>query len=223
MSASQLLAWVASSRVPPGSGLADVVHIPPPYAYRSPFENDENNMAAFCQGLETINWTTTGKPAAIFLAAVGLANIEILERQGLVQNAEVMGRYLKDEFEKMQAKDEILGDVRGLGLMIGLEIVIDKASKVPSPLHASAISEYCRTHGLLLGHRSSGAVSGNVIRILPPLILTRTEAGEAVLILKGAFVHAEKTEPSRPGEPTVRVGCKGSYGSDCSCHRPLVC
>ncbi|KFH47091.1 Alanine--glyoxylate aminotransferase-like protein [Hapsidospora chrysogenum ATCC 11550] len=137
-----------------------------------------------------------------FLVAVGLANMESLERRGLAQNAEVMGRYLKDEFERMQANHEILGDIRGFGLTIGLEIVIDRASKAPSPLHASAISEYCHTHGLLLGHRPSGAVSGNGIRILPPLILTRTEADEGVLILRDAFVHAEKTVEARGADGT---------------------
>ncbi|CAG7994335.1 unnamed protein product [Penicillium olsonii] len=104
-----------------------------------------------------------------------------------------MGRYLKEAFEKLQAQYEILGDVRGLGLMIGLEIVIDKSSKAPSPLHASAISEYCRAHGLLLGHRPNGAISGNNIRILPPLIINRAEADEALAIFKDAMVHAEKT------------------------------
>ncbi|CAH0023718.1 unnamed protein product [Clonostachys rhizophaga] len=278
----------------PGSGLAGFVHIPAPYTYRSPYKDDENNMAAFRQGLEAINWTTTGRPAAIilevvmsvagmiipskeyvqavrewctrtgtlmiideaqsgvgrtgkwfaiehfdvipdiittskslgggvplcgvtttpeiadvvaekgyhqssshtddpFLAAVGLANIEILEKENLVENAAVIGQYLKDSFERFQQEHEILGDVRGLGLMIGLEIVIDKASKAASPLHACAISEYCRAHGLLLGHRPSGAVSGNNIRILPPLTLTREEADEALAIMKKAFVHAEKT------------------------------
>ena len=54
----------------PGSGLPGFVHIPAPYAYRGPFKNDENDMAAFHQGLETINWTTTGKPAAIILEVI---------------------------------------------------------------------------------------------------------------------------------------------------------
>ncbi|KEF56145.1 uncharacterized protein A1O9_07726 [Exophiala aquamarina CBS 119918] len=85
-----------------------------------------------------------------FLAAVGLANIEIIECEGLVQNAGKIGRYLKDAFEKIKVKHEGFGDVRGLGLMIGLEIVVDKVSKGPSSEHASAISQYCRDHGLLL-------------------------------------------------------------------------
>lgn len=276
----------------PGSGLAGFVHIPAPYAYRSPFKDDENDMAAFNQGIEAINWTTTGKPAAVilevvmsvagmiipskqyvqamrewctqngtlmivdeaqsgvgrtgkwfatehfgvvpdiittskslgggvplcgvsttpeiadvvaergyhqssshtddpFLAAVGLANIQILEREKLVENAGLIGHYLKEQFQLMQRAHPILGDVRGLGLMIGLEIVLDRASRVPSPLHASAISEYCRNHGLLLGHRPSGAVSGNVIRILPPLILAKTDASQALDIMEKAFVFAE--------------------------------
>ena len=64
----------------------------------------------------------------------------------------------------MKRRYEIVGDVRGLGLMLGIEIVTDKASKCPSPLHASAISQYSRDNGLLLGHRPTGVVSGNIIR-----------------------------------------------------------
>src|SRR5262249_42032299 len=111
-----------------------------------------------------------------FLCAVGLANIEIIEREGLVENAALQGAYLKSALEAMRGKSEIVGDVRGIGLMLGIEIVTDKASKPPSGAHATAISQYCREHGLLLGHRPTGAVSGNIIRILPPLILRREEA-----------------------------------------------
>jgi 2,2-dialkylglycine decarboxylase (pyruvate) len=128
-----------------------------------------------------------------FLCAVGLANIEIVERDGLVENAAKEGRYLKSALEELHRKYEIVGDVRGLGLMLGIEIVTDKASKTPSPLHATAISQYCRDHGLLLGHRPTGAVSGNVIRILPPFILTRPETNRALSVLEAALQHAEGT------------------------------
>lgn len=83
--------------------------------------------------------------------------------------------------------------MRGIGLMLGIEIVSDKLTKTPSPLHASAISQYCRDHGLLLGHRPTGAVSGNIIRILPPLILRKSEADEALSIIDAAIVHARDT------------------------------
>ncbi|RYC83368.1 hypothetical protein BFJ63_vAg13771 [Fusarium oxysporum f. sp. narcissi] len=288
----------------PGSGLPGFIHIPTPYKYRTPFKDDDNNLTSLRQGIEMINWTTTGKPAAVFLevvmsvagmiipskeyvqglrkwctengalliideaqsgvgrtgkwfaiehfdvipdmictskslgggvplcgvtttpeiadrvaelgyhqssshtddpflAAVGLANIEILEKENLVQNADVMGRYLKERFEKMQAEHEILGDVCGLGLMIGLEFVTDKASKTPAPLHASAISSYCRDNGLLLGHRPTGAVSGNNIRILPPLILNHEDADKALAIFEAAIVHAEKTVKSEVTDGTA--------------------
>ena len=278
----------------PGSGLPGVTYIPAPYSYRSPYKDDAADMACFRQGLEIINWTTTGRPAAIilevvmsvggmivpsrdyvqavrkwcdetgalmivdeaqsgvgrtgrwfavehfgvipdiittskslgggvplsgvtttpeiadkvaelgyhqssshtddpFLCAVGLANIEILEREGLVPNASQLGRYLKGALEKLKSHHEILGDVRGLGLMLGIEIVTDKASKTPSPEHAAAISQYCRDHGLLLGHRPTGAVSGNIIRILPPLILRQQEADDALAILSAGISHAQRT------------------------------
>jgi 4-aminobutyrate aminotransferase-like enzyme len=128
-----------------------------------------------------------------FLCAVGLANIEIVEREGLVENVAEEGRYLKGALEELQRKYETVGDVRGLGLMLGIEIVTDKASKTSSPLHATAISQYCRDHGLLLGHRPTGAVSGNVIRILPPFILSRPETDRALAILDAAIRHAEGT------------------------------
>lgn len=132
-----------------------------------------------------------------FLAAVGLANIEIIEREGLVDNAAREGAYLKRRLEEFRDTYEIVGDVRGVGLMLGIEIVTDKASKTPSSRHATAISQYCRDNGLLLGHRPTGAVSGNVIRILPPLILTREESDQALAILEAAIQYALATvEPA---------------------------
>lgn len=137
-----------------------------------------------------------------FLAAVGLANIQIVEAEGLVENAAEQGRYLAAAFDDMKRRHEIIGDVRGIGLMLGIEIVTDKASRTPSALHASSISQYCRDHGLLIGHRPTGAVSGNVLRMLPPLVLRREEADEALEILEAALVHAEKTVSRNPQSGT---------------------
>ena len=138
-----------------------------------------------------------------FLCAVGLANIEIIEREGLVDNAARQGEYLKNALEGLKRRYEIVGDVRGLGLMLGLEIVIDKESKMPSQPHAAAISRYCRDHGLLLGHRPTGAVSGNIIRLLPPLILQRPETDEALSILAAAIEHAQASVPEQPVSGTA--------------------
>lgn len=137
-----------------------------------------------------------------FLCAVGLANIRILEEEGLVANAATQGNYLKAAFEDMMRRHEIVGDVRGIGLMLGIEIVTDKQTKTPSPLHASAISQYCRDNGLLIGHRPTGAVSGNILRMLPPLVLTRQEADEALAILEAALDHAQKAVSYTPQRGT---------------------
>ena len=133
-----------------------------------------------------------------FLCAVGLANIRILEEEGLVKNADEQGRYLKSAFEDMMRRHEIVGDVRGIGLMLGIEIVTDKSTKTPSAPHASAIGQYCRDNGLLIGHRPTGAVSGNIIRMLPPLVLKREEADQALAILEAALEHAERTVSYTP-------------------------
>jgi 2,2-dialkylglycine decarboxylase (pyruvate) len=137
-----------------------------------------------------------------FLCAVGLANIEIIEDERLIENAAVQGDYLKRAFEEMKRRHEIVGDVRGIGLMLGIEIVSDKLSKTSSPQHASAISRYCRDHGLLLGHRPTGAVSGNIVRILPPLILSKSEADEALSIIDAAIVDAQETVHGPAGKGT---------------------
>jgi 4-aminobutyrate aminotransferase-like enzyme len=128
-----------------------------------------------------------------FLCAIGLANIEILERERLVENVAEEGAYLKGELDELARRYEIVGDARGLGLMLGIEIVTDKASKTPSPLHATAISQYCRDNGLLLGHRPTGAVSGNVIRVLPPFILQRAETDRALSIIEAGIQDAERS------------------------------
>jgi 2,2-dialkylglycine decarboxylase (pyruvate) len=137
-----------------------------------------------------------------FLCAVGLANIEIVEQENLVENAANQGLYLKKALEEMRRRHEIVGDVRGIGLMLGIEIVADKDTRAPSPRHATAISQYCRENGLLLGHRRTGAVSGNVIRILPPLILKHDEADKALAIIDEAITNAQRTVRSQTGVGT---------------------
>ncbi|MBI3967639.1 MAG: aspartate aminotransferase family protein [Chloroflexi bacterium] len=123
----------------------------------------------------------TGDP---LLCAAGLANIEIIETERLVENAAAMGRYLVDGFAAIQRRYPILGDVRGLGLLIGVEVVEEGGERAPSPRRAGIISSYCRDNGLFVGHHARGVVGGNVIRILPPLTLTRAEADAALAIFE---------------------------------------
>lgn len=128
------------------------------------------------------------------LAAVGLANIELIAEEGLVENAARIGAYLKDALQQFQRSYEIVGDVRGLGLLLGVEIVEDKASRAPSGRLASAIGLRCRERGLHLGNRPGSATAGSMLRVLPPLVLTRAEADSALAILEEAIDHVTRHE-----------------------------
>jgi 4-aminobutyrate aminotransferase-like enzyme len=125
----------------------------------------------------------TGDP---FLCATGSANIQIVEKYDLVGNAERQGAYFKGELEELKNRYEIVGDARGLGLLLGLEIVRDKESRERAPDLVHAIESRCIQNGLILftGRR------GNIIRIAPPLVITREEIDRALAILEDAIQYA---------------------------------
>ena len=112
-----------------------------------------------------------------------LATIEAIEKRKLVQNAKKMGFYLKDQLNGLKEKYRIIGEVRGMGLIQGMEIV--KAKKEPAPDLVMEIFESTREHGLLIG---KGGLYGNVIRITPPLTIEKTDIDQAIQIMDRAFV-----------------------------------
>jgi 4-aminobutyrate aminotransferase len=122
--------------------------------------------------------TFGGNPVA---CAAALATIEELESFG-VQNAAKMGDYLKEKLVELQAKYELIGDVRGLGLMIGMEIV-DKDNK-PDAATQKKIVDECLNNGLLLLNCGSDK---NVIRFIAPTTVSTEELDEAVNILEAAI------------------------------------
>jgi 4-aminobutyrate aminotransferase len=118
-----------------------------------------------------------------------LATIEAIETRKLVQNAEKMGMYLKDQLNGLREKYRIIGEVRGMGLIQGMEIV--KAKKEPAPDFVAEIFESTKEQGLLIG---KGGLYGNVIRITPALTIGRGDIDQAVQIMDRAF---EKIPASR--------------------------
>lgn len=100
----------------------------------------------------------------------------------------------------------ILDDIQALGLMNGLEIVVDKVSKSPLLESANAISQYCRDHGLLLGHRLIGAVSGNIIRILPPR--SRVTTTPTKLYQPFGMALSMPIKRCSPNHAMVQLGCE---------------
>jgi 4-aminobutyrate aminotransferase len=115
-------------------------------------------------------------------ATAVLATIDVIEKRNLVQNAKKMGDYLRDRLDGLKEKHRIIGEVRGMGLIQGMEIIKDK--KEPAPDFVSEIFEWTKEKGLLIGR---GGLYGNVLRIAPPLTIEREEINQATRIMDDAL------------------------------------
>ncbi len=122
--------------------------------------------------------TLGGNPVA---SAAVTAILDIYEREPLVKNSAEMGDYLKQQLQAMAHKCPYLGDVRGKGLVMGMEFVKDKTTKEPAPELIKPVINRCAENGLLVG---SVGLYGNVLRVAPPLVITREEADESLAIME---------------------------------------
>jgi 4-aminobutyrate aminotransferase / (S)-3-amino-2-methylpropionate transaminase / 5-aminovalerate transaminase len=120
--------------------------------------------------------TFGGNPVS---CAAGLANIEFMEEQRLVEAAHQKGAYLKSRLESLKVRYPLIGEIRGKGLMIGLELIRDK-QKTPANTEGSRIRDFCCENGLLIG---LGGTYGNVARIQPPLVITEQQLDQVVKVL----------------------------------------
>jgi 4-aminobutyrate aminotransferase-like enzyme len=111
-----------------------------------------------------------------------LATIRVIEEENLVDNARVMGQRLREGLESLQKKYPVIGDVRGMGLMQGLELVGE--NKRPNPEAVKRLFELTKVNGLLIG---KGGLFGNVIRVTPPLNVTREQIDDALKKLDQSF------------------------------------
>jgi 4-aminobutyrate aminotransferase-like enzyme len=136
-------------------------------------------LAASFQGL-TIS-TFGGNPVTSVAAK---ATIEFIEAEKLLENAHTVGAYFRGKLEDLQEKYPVIGDVRGKGLMLGLELVKDRQTKEPAPEATNQLLERTRNHGLLIG---KGGLYGNVIRLSPMLNIAKTDVDEAVRLLDKSF------------------------------------
>jgi len=109
-----------------------------------------------------------------------LAVLDIFEEEGLLKKAQVLGQKVRERFDAWQEQFELIGDVRGLGPMLALELVKDRETKEPAAEEAKALVQFCYERGLIL---LSCGNFGNVIRILMPLVIedSQLERGLAVM------------------------------------------
>jgi len=125
--------------------------------------------ASFNNGLEYFN-TFGGNPVS---CAIGLAVLDVIRDEGLQANALDVGNYLMDGLRGLMREHTIIGDVRGLGLFCGFELVRDRVTKTPTTEAASYIANRMKDHSVLL---STDGPFENVIKIKPPIVFSRANA-----------------------------------------------
>jgi 4-aminobutyrate aminotransferase len=130
--------------------------------------------------------TFGGNPLA---STYALANLDHIEEENLQQNAYKVGDRLHRGLKDLEDRYDVVGEVRGKGLMIGVELVTDGESKAPSPEAAGKVMESCKERGLLVG---KGGLYGNVLRISPPLSISEDDAERAVETLEVALGEADR-------------------------------
>jgi 4-aminobutyrate aminotransferase-like enzyme len=113
--------------------------------------------------------TFGGNPVS---CAAALANIDFLVKGDLAQKTAEKGRYMMKRLNEMAEKNKLIGEVRGKGLLIGVELVKDQKTKTPAAEEAAKTRDLCREKGVLMGH---GGIKGNVLRIQPPLVIDRRQ------------------------------------------------
>ncbi len=128
--------------------------------------------------------TFAGNPVSM---AAGLAVMEVIDEDGLMENARVVGGHFKAGLERLAGKHSLVGVVRGQGLMLGVELVRDRETREPANTETLAVMEAAREMGVLLG---KGGLYGNVLRIKPPMCLSREDADFAVEVLDQALSRA---------------------------------
>jgi len=130
--------------------------------------------------------TFGGNPVSI---AAGLAVIDVIDEEGLQENARKVGACLLQGLRRLQSRHRLIGEVRGLGLMMGLELVVDRDTRAPAIPQTLEVLEAAREMGVLLG---KGGLEGNVLRIKPPMCITIEDAEFAVDVLDRAIAGVNR-------------------------------
>lgn len=143
------------------------------------------SVSAICSTSEIFQCLEKGEMSSTYggnpvSSAAVTAVLDIFEKENLVENSREMGEYIKGRLLEMAERCPYLGDVRGMGLVMGMEFVKDKQTKEPAPELIRKVIDTCAAKGLLVG---SVGLYGNVLRVAPPLVITREQADESLAIM----------------------------------------
>jgi 4-aminobutyrate aminotransferase-like enzyme len=122
------------------------------------------------------------------------AVIELIEDDVLIRNCDVVGGYLRDGLVELQEKYACIGEVRGLGLMQAMELVVDPKTKEPAPAMANEMLEAARERGLLIG---KGGMYNNVLRMSPAMNIGKADVDEALRVLDESFAAVTQRAGAR--------------------------
>ena len=139
--------------------------------------------AAVADSLKGVTLSTFGGNPVTATAAKAV--IDFIEEQKLLDNCTTTGAYLRARLEELKGKHEIIGDVRGMGLMQAIELVEDRATKKPATMQTMMLLEAARENRLIVG---KGGLYGNVIRVTPPMNIGRTDVDHFIEALEKSLV-----------------------------------
>ena len=122
--------------------------------------------------------------------AAALATLMVLETRGLIPRARELGRRALERLRGMMARHPLIGDVRGLGLLLGIELVTDRATRAPALAEAEAVMYAALDRGL-----SFKVTGDNVLTLAPPLIITDDELDRALAIVDESLSQVEASAP----------------------------
>jgi 2,2-dialkylglycine decarboxylase (pyruvate) len=128
--------------------------------------------------------------------AAGVASIDIVQEEKLVERAAAIGKRMQAQLEAMAKDVEAIGDIRGRGVLYGVELVQDRGSRVPADALARAVVAQCQTEGLLVQARGSHGRM-NVIRLVPPMVSTDAQIDQGLSILGQVLRSASRVAASK--------------------------
>jgi alanine-glyoxylate transaminase/(R)-3-amino-2-methylpropionate-pyruvate transaminase len=116
--------------------------------------------------------------------AAGRAVLRAIDEDGTIQNAKEVGGYMLERLQELKNKHSVIGDVRGSGLMLGIDLVKDRTTKAAADEEAGRVSEHAKDNGVIIG---KGGALGNVLRINPPLCIRKEDIDFVIDVLDQGF------------------------------------
>jgi 4-aminobutyrate aminotransferase-like enzyme len=113
-----------------------------------------------------------------------MAVLDVIENEGLVQNATDVGGYFKTGLQALMAKHDLIGCIRGTGLALSIELVTDRGTKTPASAETKRLMNLMRDQGVLTGNEGA---HGNIIKIRPPIVFSRDHVDIAVQAFDAAL------------------------------------